>query len=263
MLKLYHGANSVCSIKVRIVLEEKNMPWESHHIDLPKGEQFSDSFTALNPRSFVPVVVNGDFILRESSVICEYIDQLSDTNPLMPTTVEAQAATRVWGVQCLEYHDSVNTLTFASYQRSMLLAKPKDELEKRWKSMPDQIRAKKVQDLVENGATSAYVPVAIERMARLAQEVNEATAKSHWLIGDSYSMADALITSYFFRTECVGLAGLWESRYPNTTRWYNAIKQRPSFGAAINPWLDEQEMAKIKDAGEKTFLADDRFSDYL
>ena len=43
MLALHHGANSVCSIKVRIVLAEKNLNWESRHIDLPKGEQFSTS----------------------------------------------------------------------------------------------------------------------------------------------------------------------------------------------------------------------------
>lgn len=263
MLKLYHGANSVCSIKVRIVLEEKNMAWESHHIDLPKGEQFSEEFIALNPRSFVPVLIHDGFILRESSVICEYIDQLSDVNPLMPTSAEEQAKTRVWGVQCLEYHDSVNTLTFASYQRSMLLAKPKDELEKRWKSMPDQIRAKKVQDLVENGASSGYVPVAIQRMSRLAREINDELEHSDWLMGDSYSMADALVTAYFFRTECVGLAGLWESHYPRTTNWYNRIKERRSFDASIAPWLNEEEMAKIHAAGQETFLADDRFADYL
>ena len=40
------------------------MAWESHHIDLPKGEQFSEEFIALNPRSFVPVLIHDGFILR-------------------------------------------------------------------------------------------------------------------------------------------------------------------------------------------------------
>ena len=263
MLKLYHGANSVCSIKVRIVLDEKDIPWESHHIDLPKGQQFTPEFVAVNPRSFVPVLDHDGVILRESSVICEYIDQLSETNKLMPDAPADQAKTRIWGTQCLEYHDSVNTLTFASYQRAMLLAKPKDELAKRWASMPDQLRAAKMQDLVEKGAQSAYVPVALSRMARLAAEVNEDLAKSPWLMGEAYSLADAMLTSYFFRTECVGLAGLWETRYPRTTDWYNRIKKRRSFGASINPWLNEEEMAKILAAGQDTFLSSDKFANYL
>ena len=263
MLKLYHSTNSVCSIKVRIVLEEKNVAWESNLVDLPKGEQFSEAFIALNPRSFVPVLVHDDFILRESSVICEYIDQLSDYNPLMPASAKDQAITRVWGIQCLEYHDSVNTLTFASYQRSMLLKKPKNELKNRWEAMPDQIRANKIQDLVENGPSSVYVPVALQRMSRLAKEVNHALKDSDWLLGNDYSLADALTTAYFFRTECVGLAGLWESHYPQTTQWYKRIKQRPSFKAAIKPWLNSDEMAKILEVGQRTFLENGKFSNYL
>ena len=143
MLKLYHGANSVCSIKSDCS-EEKI--WHGKAIISTAQGRAVRGIIAPNPRSFVPVLIHDGFILRESSVICEYIDQLSDVNPLMPTSAEEQAKKHVWGVQCLEYHDSVNTLTFASYQRSMLFAKPKDELEKRWKSMPDQIRA---QDLLE------------------------------------------------------------------------------------------------------------------
>jgi len=38
MLALYHGANSVCSVKVRIVLAEKGLEWNSRPVDLPKGE---------------------------------------------------------------------------------------------------------------------------------------------------------------------------------------------------------------------------------
>ena len=44
MLTLYHGANSVCSIKARIVLTEKQLEWEGRHVDLPKGEQFHPDY---------------------------------------------------------------------------------------------------------------------------------------------------------------------------------------------------------------------------
>ena len=132
MLTLYHGANSVCSIKVRIVLDEKQLDWTGKHIDLPKGEQFSDAFRAINPRSIVPVLDHDGRLIHESSVICEYLDGVSAHNPLMPADPVTRARTRTWGVYTLEYHDSVNTLTFSSYQRQMLLAKSPEELEARW-----------------------------------------------------------------------------------------------------------------------------------
>lgn len=263
MLRLYHGANSVCSVKVRVVLAEKNLAWESHHINLPKGEQFEPEFLKINPRSIVPVLDHDGVLIHESSVISEYLDGLSEHNKLMPSDLVRQAKTRRWGVYTLEYHDSVNTLTFSSYQRKMLLEKPPEELEARWAAMPDQIRVRKIKDLLANGGQSAHVPVAMKRLARMCAEMEDDLATGPWLMGESYSLADALLTAYFFRTECVGLAGLWESRYPRTTDWYERIKARGSFGEAINPWLDEAAMGKIKAAGEETFLADDSYADFL
>lgn len=263
MLRLYHGANSVCSVKVRIVLAEKQLAWDSHHIDLPKGEQFQPEYLKVNSRAIVPVLDHDGTLIYESSVISEYLDGLSAHNPLMPTDPLLQAKTRVWGIYTLEYHDSVNTLTFSSYQREMLLAKSPEELEARWAAMPDQIRARKVQDLVTHGGKSVYVPVAMSRLARMCAEMEADLANGPWLMGDNYSLADALLTAYFFRTECVGLARIWESRYPRTTDWYARIKDRDSFAAAINPWLDAAAMEKIKAAGERTFLADDSFAAFL
>jgi len=51
MLTLYHGANSVCSVKVRIVLAEKGLEWNSRHIDLPKGEHLGEDYLKINPRA--------------------------------------------------------------------------------------------------------------------------------------------------------------------------------------------------------------------
>ena len=60
MLLLYHGANSVCSVKVRIVLAEKGLAWEGRHIDLPKGEHLAEAYLKINPRAVVPVLDHDD-----------------------------------------------------------------------------------------------------------------------------------------------------------------------------------------------------------
>jgi glutathione S-transferase len=211
----------------------------------------------------VPVLDHDGRLINESSVICEYLDGVSAHNPLMPADPVARARTRTWGVYTLEYHDSVNTLTFSSYQRQMLLAKSPEELEARWKSIPDPIKVRKLKDLVANGAGSDYVPVALGKLARMCAEMDAALAHGDWLMGDQYSLADALVTPYFYRIDCIGLSGLWEPRYPRTTAWFDRVSQRTSLAAATGPWLDTAEIERIRAIGTDTFVAGGRFSDYL
>ena len=263
MLALYHGANSVCSIKVRIVLAEKGLEWESRHIDLPKGEQFSEAFRKVNPAAIVPVLDHDGKLIYESSVISEYVDTLSDENPLMPDDPYLQAKTRTWGILTLSYHDAVNTLTFASYMRQGVLKKPPEELAARWAAMPDRIKAKKMADLIENGAASDYVPVAFGRLSRMCEIVNDDLANGPWLMGDAHGLADAMLAAYFFRLECIGVQGLWESRYPRTTDWYNRVKARPSMSIANDKWIDPKMVEGITAAGHAAFLTDDSFDEYL
>ena len=178
MLRLYHGSNSVCSVKVRIVLAEKGLAWEGRHIDLPKGEHLAEAYLRINPRAVVPVLDHDGVLIRESTVICEYLDGLDDAVRLVPADRLAQARMRIWGVNTAEYHDSVNTLTFASFQRRMLLAKSPEELAARWEAMPDKIRVRKTLDLMEHGADSIFVPVAFKRLQRMCAEM-EAALEGH------------------------------------------------------------------------------------
>ena len=65
MLTLYHFPSSVCAAKVRLVLQEKELPWESRIIEILKGEQFEAWYVALNPNAVVPTLVH------DGEAICE------------------------------------------------------------------------------------------------------------------------------------------------------------------------------------------------
>ena len=118
-------------------------------------------------------------------------------------------------------------------------------------------------DLMENGAHSAHVPVALGRLQRMCAEMEEALAGGQWLMGADNCLADALVTAYFFRIDCIGLDGLWESRYPRVTDWYGRVTARPSLDAATGPWLDEAAIDRIRQVGRNTFIEDAAFPDYL
>ena len=263
MLKLYHNGNSVCSIKVRVVLAEKGLEWDGVHISLPDGEQLTPEFLKINPKGVVPVLEHDGRRVYESSIISEYIDTLSTENPLMPADVYLQAKTRTWGVNTLEYHDHVNTLTFASYQRTMLLKKPAEELEARYARLPSRIKARKLRDLVENGSASDYVPIAFAGLTKMCAGVEADLEHGEWLMGDTYSLADALLVAYLYRLDCLGLERLWEARFPRVTDWYRRMRARPSMDLAVGPYLNETQLATIGEAGRETYLMTDRFSNYL
>ena len=67
MPTLYHFNNSVCSEKVRMVLFEKGVDWESREVDLFKSEQFDPEYLKLNPKGVVPTLVDDGHALTEST----------------------------------------------------------------------------------------------------------------------------------------------------------------------------------------------------
>lgn len=60
-----------------------------------------------------------------------------------------------------------------------------------------------------------------------------ALAERPYLAGDAYTLADAAATPYVFRAEVLGLDGLWRLRRPKVAAWYDRIRSRPSFEAAV------------------------------
>ena len=75
---LLHAPGSSCSQKTRIFLNLKNIPWQSHVIDLAKGENLEPWYLGINPRGLVPCLVHDGAVFIESNDIIEYLE---DTFP--------------------------------------------------------------------------------------------------------------------------------------------------------------------------------------
>jgi glutathione S-transferase len=65
-----------------LALAEKRLSWIGHYVDILAGEQFIPDFLALNPRAVVPVLVHDGATIVESTVICEYVDEVFPSHPL-------------------------------------------------------------------------------------------------------------------------------------------------------------------------------------
>jgi len=54
------------------------------------------AFLALNPNALVPVIRDGDFVLRESNTICRYLASQAGRTDLLPAEPAARASVEQW-----------------------------------------------------------------------------------------------------------------------------------------------------------------------
>lgn len=62
--------------KISIMLEELGIPYETHVINISKGEQFEPEFLAISPNNKIPAIVDdevGDLAVFESGAILTYL----------------------------------------------------------------------------------------------------------------------------------------------------------------------------------------------
>lgn len=95
-MRLFDYYRSSASFRVRIGLNLKGIEAERHTLHLLKdgGQQFAESFTALNPQQLVPVLEDGDVRLIQSLAILEYLDETHPEPPFLPEGAAARARVR-------------------------------------------------------------------------------------------------------------------------------------------------------------------------
>ena len=109
-IHILHYAGSSCSQKLRIFLNLKGIPWESHLVDLSKNENFGPWFLGINPRGLVPVLVHDGAVHIESNDIITYLERKFPVPKLIPTGFENEVAALLHHED--ELHLDLRTLSF-------------------------------------------------------------------------------------------------------------------------------------------------------
>lgn len=91
-MKLYDAPRCPFCARVRIALAEKGLEYETVLIDLSNRPAW---LYELNPLGKVPVLDDDGFILPESGVIMEYLDDRYPGAPLLPSDARERAAARL------------------------------------------------------------------------------------------------------------------------------------------------------------------------
>jgi glutathione S-transferase len=195
--------------KVLVCLEAKGIAYEVDHIVPFFGD---DRFSRLSPLRRIPVLVDGDLVLSDSSVICQYLEDLAPSPALFPADIRDRARAR-W---LEEFADTRMGDVFIWRYFNQVAIRPSV-----WGEKGDR-------DLVER-TLKEEVPTVLDYL--------EAEAPAEDFRFGAFSIAD-IAPACFFRTVAFVRFQIDAARWPRTAAWMGRTLASAPF----------QKLAKIEDA---------------
>lgn len=243
MLKLYSFGPGANSLKPLLTLYEKGLEFEGIRLNPAIFEHHEDWFKAINPNGQVPALVDGDRVITESTVICEYLeDEYPTAVKLRPADSYGRAQMRVWTKWVDEYFCwCVSTIGWSRMISGMAKAISAEEFEEKVKRIPipeQQTKWRRARD----GFSQELLDEEMRKIAVSVRRLEAHLASHEWLAGDMYSLADicnfAIANGMQF-----GFAELVnDSDTPNLLRWMKQINDRP----ATQKMFSEVPMERLK-----------------
>lgn len=251
MLELYHFKNSVCSQKARMTLFEKDLEWHSHEVNLFTQEQYDPAYLKLNPKGYVPTLVHDSKAIWESTLICEYLDEVFPMPPLAPDDAGARVDMRQWSKAVDEgLFSGVTVFSFSAMFRDRLKQQSPEERERRYRNVGDPERRDRHKSMFQDGVESPYVFRAVGAYEIAFKKMEEALAGgTDWLAGDMFSLAEINLAPFLARLEYLTFLDLWIDDRPAVQAWWRRVKQRPSYRAQLGDLVTADEIEEMQSAG--------------
>ena len=252
-LTLYHHPLSVCSMKVRLALEEKGVAWSGRVMDIvQKQEQLDPWYLELNSNGVIPTLQydNGSIqVVTNSADIIRFIAGLTEGNSLIPQQEEKiqlmnamiDMADKI-DLQILSYarHPSMEKseeILDARIEKSIMLGEKHPELKDCYQACANRSEKNKTFRVSVEHVQS------IENQALEALSFVEDQLQGNYafLVGETYTLADVIWTVVLSRLELLEYSE-WINgeRFPLISDYYRRVKQRKSFSLAQiqNHWWE-------------------------
>ena len=199
MVLLVQHSVSPASRKVRIIMSEKKMlfvlreeePWHLY-----------EECYKLNPAGDLPIFIYDGNVLCGNTAICEFLEETSKDNKLLPSTPKERAEVR----RLTEWFD-------VKFNRDVYRNIVYEKVHKRFAfgKTPDS-------KILKNGYNNLSFHM---------EYIDWLTEQNNYLAGDSFSMADISAAANLSILDYLGDVP-WND-YKNAKLWYSKIKSRPSF----------------------------------
>ncbi len=187
--------------KLLIALEELDLPYTPHWIDITKGDQQKPEYIAINPNSKIPALVDkgAGVTVFESAAVLQYL--ADKTGKLLPASGPARYTTLEW----VAFNVAGPGPMFGQLGFFSKFAKEK-------------------------------VPMAIERYTkeaeRLLKVLDTQLAATKYLAGNDFTIAD--IINFTWANAGRTFLGMDYAPYPNLVRWLDELAARPAFKKAMD-----------------------------
>jgi glutathione S-transferase len=205
---LYGAAASPFVRKVRVVLAEKDLPYEREDV-IPIN--VSPEYRKISPLGKIPALRDGDRALPDSSVICTYLERTHPTPALYPA----------------DPYEHARALWFEEYGDTALsnVVGPKIFFKRiiapRFFNQPvDEAGIKQAVD---------------EDLPPLFDYLESQLGDGPFLVGRTFSIGDIGIATQLVNLRHAGI-GVDTKRWPKLARWAAAVHERPSF----RPLIEEE-----------------------
>jgi glutathione S-transferase len=202
-MKLYNSMGPNPHV-VRMFLAEKGLSIPLEQVDLMKGENRQPPHLSRNPAGQLPTLEleDGDH-LAEITVICEYLDELHPTPPLIGTTPEERAETRMW-VRRIDLNICEPMTSGFRYSQGLAL------FQNRMRCLPE--------------AADGLKAIAQDKLTWL-----DGLLTGPYIAGERFTLADVLL--YCFLEFGVAVGQGLNPDNKNVLAWFDRVKARPSAGA--------------------------------
>jgi glutathione S-transferase len=190
---------------VRMFLAEKGMQIRLEPVDLMGGENRRAPYTDRNPSGQLPCLEldDGSF-LSEITAICEYLEEKQPRPPLVGSTPEERAATRMW-VRRIDLHIVEPMANGFRYAEGLPI------FEKRIRVIPQ--------------AADDLKALAREKLAWL-----DGLMRGPWVVGDRFTLADILLFAFLDFGAQVGQK--LDPERKQLAAWFDRVAARPSAEAS-------------------------------
>lgn len=198
---LYYSPGS-CSRVSMIALEETGIAYKAIPVILASGEQLTDAYRKLNPKSKVPALRVDDHVLTETIAILDFLAKLYPKAALLPVGDPLAEAT------------ALSTLAWCASGLHPLVTRLR--LPQKFCDHPGT--ADRVRELARNEMI-VQLGIADERLAH-----------QDWLHGRQWSIADTYLAWVWGRCP---ESGIDPGNFPELVRHYQQAMARPAAARAI------------------------------
>lgn len=204
-MKLYNSIGPNPHV-VNMFVAEKGLDIHKIPVDLLAGENRQAAYGQINPTQTMPALaLDEGEVIAEITTICEYLEELHPSPPLIGETPVQRALTRMW-VRRIDLGIAENMANGFRFSEGLALFKD------RIHCLPD--------------AAADLKTTAQEKLTWLDNQIAGRT----WIVGDRFTLADILL--FCFLEFGAGVGQPINPDNKNIAAWFARVKARPSAAAS-------------------------------